>query len=106
MQKLKGRRPKRRLDRDEDIRDYVEPFINRLFELYEETDPSKGRVSESDKLPVGTTSDPHLQIARTLSLQLKADVGHARYSCDPGEGLLESSAVLEPLLLTRRCLRQ
>jgi hypothetical protein len=51
MQKeLKRRRRKRGLARDENIREYVQPFIDRLFELYEETDPSKGPASESDKL--------------------------------------------------------
>jgi hypothetical protein len=49
QKKLKGERPRRGLARDEDIREYVQPFIDRLFELYEETDPSKGQASESDK---------------------------------------------------------
>jgi hypothetical protein len=50
MQNRKGRRRSRQLDRDADIREYVQPFIDRLYEIYEETDPSKGRTSESDKL--------------------------------------------------------
>jgi hypothetical protein len=50
QKKLKGRRRKRGLDRDKDIREYLQPLIDRLFELYEETDPSKGQASESDKL--------------------------------------------------------
>ena len=35
QKKLKGRRRRRGLARDEDIREYVQPFIDRLFELYE-----------------------------------------------------------------------
>ena len=50
MQKLRRRRRSRRLDRDEDIRKNVQPFVERLYELYEETDPSKGRASEDRKL--------------------------------------------------------
>ena len=50
MQKLNRRRRSRRLDRDNDIRESMQPFIDRLFELYEETDPSKGQASESEKL--------------------------------------------------------
>ena len=48
--KTTGRRRRRRLDRDEDIREKMQPFIDQLFELYEETDPSKGHVSEPHKL--------------------------------------------------------
>jgi hypothetical protein len=50
QKKLTGRRRRRRLDRDEDIREKMQPFIDQLFELYEETDPSKGHVSEPHKL--------------------------------------------------------
>jgi hypothetical protein len=38
------------LDRDDDIRTEMQPFIDRLYELYAETDPSKGHASELNKL--------------------------------------------------------
>ena len=38
------------MDRDDDIRAQVQPFIDDLYEYYEETDPSKGHYFETDKL--------------------------------------------------------
>lgn len=38
------------MDREKNIRAVVQPFIDDLYELYEETDPSKGCVSEKWKL--------------------------------------------------------
>ena len=47
MQKLKR---SRRLDRDDAICKNMQPFIDRLFELYKETDPGKGETSEPNRL--------------------------------------------------------
>lgn len=38
------------MGRDHEIRAHVQPLIDRLYELYEQTDPSKGHVSERGKL--------------------------------------------------------
>lgn len=40
------------MDRDDDIRAQVQPLIDRLYELYEATDPSKGPTSELGKLQI------------------------------------------------------
>jgi hypothetical protein len=40
------------LDREDDIRAQVQPLIDRLYELYEATDPSKGPASELGKLQI------------------------------------------------------